>query len=159
MEKILCIGFSQTGTTKPFTRLNLMGDFQKATFGRKHVMDFCFVELTPVQEGVFKDQDNILYSLCKTDNAPFFQRDLNVKKESDGRLVLSVIRLNDFLPYVEKLTVTLRDYGRSHWAKNWKANLEKNLDVICDHVFNQYGLSLRPETEPKEDETKVVIVR
>lgn len=159
MSKILCIGFSPTGTTKPFDRLNLFPNVQKATFARKAVMDFCFVELVLAQNEVYKDSENVLYSLRKTDNAPFFQRDLNVKKETDGRMILSVNALSDFLPYIEKLNGTLKSFGRSSWARNWSSNLEKNAQVIQEHVYSQYGLDFRPRDEAVEEESKVIIVR
>ncbi len=162
MTKAIGIAFARTGSRDPFKRLQLIESIHKATFGRKSLMDFCFVSLEHKENNLWISTEGNEFRQYSDGGKVYFIPTPAMKIEGSDRKIESVVLLNDFVKYLELLIAGVRYsglYRRSGYFQNWISFVEEQRKMIADHLKAQYGVSILSDDEKNNEGMRSIIVR
>lgn len=162
MTKAIGIAFARTGSRDPFKRLQLIESIHKATFGRKSLMDFCFVSLEHKENNLWISTEGNEFRQYSDGGKVYFIPTPAMKIDGSDRKIESVVLLNDFVKYLELLIAGVRYsniYGRSGYFQNWIGFIEEQRKMIADHLKEQYGISILQDNQKNDEGMRSVIVR
>lgn len=161
MEKVIAIAFAKNGSNDAFKRLNLLESVQKATFGRKSLMDFCFVSLEKKYGNVWVSPEGQEFHHYSDGGVVYFVPYAPMPIGDSGRLMESAVLLNDFVKYLQLLVAAMTN-GRwmrgNKYYQNWASNITSQYKLIGEHLKKEYNVDIGG-TEEKDESPKVIIVR